>query len=219
VLDKSEGLWSESKHWKGIWRVERTAPRILKLCELHGEGAHDSENKAFNPLRWGHFSAQGDETRILRAGFETREEHLPIRPRQQVQQLSLTSPGCQAAGMPTQRPNCFLSIGQSQDRPLPATVLYPPASGMNLLPSSKFCSGLVVATPASYLGGSRVRISVQRPDIVTKIGKGQRHEDVLGEWRYSSTPPLTSALDGGEWSASCPGRFIPRERLPPVPTG
>jgi hypothetical protein len=25
---------------------------------------------------------------------------------------------------------------------------------------------------------------------------------------------LTSALDGGEWSASDPGRFIPRERAP-----
>jgi hypothetical protein len=25
---------------------------------------------------------------------------------------------------------------------------------------------------------------------------------------------LTSALDGGEWSASHPGRFIPRERAP-----
>jgi hypothetical protein len=25
---------------------------------------------------------------------------------------------------------------------------------------------------------------------------------------------LTSALDGGEWSASCPGRFIPREGAP-----
>jgi hypothetical protein len=25
---------------------------------------------------------------------------------------------------------------------------------------------------------------------------------------------LTSALDGGEWSASCPGRFTPRERVP-----
>jgi len=23
---------------------------------------------------------------------------------------------------------------------------------------------------------------------------------------------LTSALDGGEWFASCPGRFTPRER-------
>jgi hypothetical protein len=25
---------------------------------------------------------------------------------------------------------------------------------------------------------------------------------------------LTSALDGGEWSASQPGRFTPRERVP-----
>jgi hypothetical protein len=31
-------------------------------------------------------------------------------------------------------------------------------------------------------------------------------------WMYSSTHSLTSALDGGEWSASRPGRFIPRER-------
>jgi hypothetical protein len=33
-------------------------------------------------------------------------------------------------------------------------------------------------------------------------------------WRYSSTHSLTSALDGGEWSASCPGRFTPREGAP-----
>jgi len=36
----------------------------------------------------------------------------------------------------------------------------------------------------------------------------------LGEWRYSSTHSLTSALDGSEWSASRPGRFISRERAP-----
>jgi hypothetical protein len=40
------------------------------------------------------------------------------------------------------------------------------------------------------------------------------HEGVLREWRYSSAHSLTSALDGGEWSASRPGRFIPRERAP-----
>jgi hypothetical protein len=34
----------------------------------------------------------------------------------------------------------------------------------------------------------------------------------LGKWRYNSTHSLTSALDGGEWSASRPGRFTPRER-------
>jgi len=32
------------------------------------------------------------------------------------------------------------------------------------------------------------------------------------DWRYSSTHSLTSAVDGGEWSASRPGRFTPRER-------
>jgi hypothetical protein len=36
----------------------------------------------------------------------------------------------------------------------------------------------------------------------------------MGEWKYSSTHSLTSALDGGEWSASRPGRFIARERDP-----
>jgi hypothetical protein len=35
-----------------------------------------------------------------------------------------------------------------------------------------------------------------------------------GGWRYSSTHSLTSALDGGEWSASRPGRFTPTERAP-----
>jgi hypothetical protein len=38
-----------------------------------------------------------------------------------------------------------------------------------------------------------------------------RHEGILREWRYSSTHSLTSALDEGEWSASRPGRFTPRE--------
>jgi hypothetical protein len=33
------------------------------------------------------------------------------------------------------------------------------------------------------------------------------HEGVVGEWRYSSTHSLTSAIDGGELSASRPGRF------------
>jgi hypothetical protein len=40
------------------------------------------------------------------------------------------------------------------------------------------------------------------------------HESILGEWRYSFTHSLTSALDAGEWSASCPGCFTPSERAP-----
>jgi hypothetical protein len=34
----------------------------------------------------------------------------------------------------------------------------------------------------------------------------------MGEWRYSSTFLDLGQLDGGEWSASCPGRFTPGER-------
>jgi hypothetical protein len=34
----------------------------------------------------------------------------------------------------------------------------------------------------------------------------------IREWRCSSGHSLTSALDGGEWSASRLGRFTPRER-------
>jgi hypothetical protein len=36
----------------------------------------------------------------------------------------------------------------------------------------------------------------------------------IREWKYSSTHSLTSALDGGEWSVSRPGRFTPTERAP-----
>jgi hypothetical protein len=38
----------------------------------------------------------------------------------------------------------------------------------------------------------------------------------MGEWKYSSTHSLTLALDGGEWSASCPSCFTPRERAPGI---
>jgi hypothetical protein len=49
-----------------------------------------------------------------------------------------------------------------------------------------------------------------------------RHGGAWGERRYSSYSFLTSALDGGEWSASRPDRVLPRPRFapgkgPPVP--
>jgi hypothetical protein len=49
---------------------------------------------------------------------------------------------------------------------------------------------------------------------VLSFGKSPRHECVLGEWKYICTHCLTSALDGGEWSASRPGCFTPTERAP-----
>jgi hypothetical protein len=39
----------------------------------------------------------------------------------------------------------------------------------------------------------------------------------LGDRRYSSYSFLTSALEGGEWSASHPGRALLRGKEPPVP--
>jgi hypothetical protein len=36
----------------------------------------------------------------------------------------------------------------------------------------------------------------------------------MGKWLYNSAHSLTSALDGGEWSASRPGRYTSRERAP-----
>jgi hypothetical protein len=48
----------------------------------------------------------------------------------------------------------------------------------------------------------------------TNTGKGKGHprtghEGPEGEWRYSPTLSLTSALEGGGWSAPRPGRFTP----------
>jgi hypothetical protein len=41
----------------------------------------------------------------------------------------------------------------------------------------------------------------------------------MGKRRYSSYSYLTSALDGGEWSASRPGRALAPGKGPPVPIG
>jgi len=48
------------------------------------------------------------------------------------------------------------------------------------------------------------------------FNEAPRHEDVLGSGGALHAF-LTSALDGGERSASRPGRFTPRERAPLYP--
>jgi hypothetical protein len=50
-----------------------------------------------------------------------------------------------------------------------------------------------------------------------KSGPSTRHGGAWGERRYSSYSFTTSALDGGEWSESRPGRPLPPEKGPPVP--
>jgi hypothetical protein len=54
-----------------------------------------------------------------------------------------------------------------------------------------------------FLSPSRRRCSVTR------------HEGAWGERRYSSYSFSTSALDGGEWLASRPGRALPQGKRPP----
>jgi hypothetical protein len=49
---------------------------------------------------------------------------------------------------------------------------------------------------------------------VGAIGEVKVKQGVLGEWRYSSDHSVTSAVDGGELSASRPGHFTSRERAP-----
>jgi hypothetical protein len=46
--------------------------------------------------------------------------------------------------------------------------------------------------------------------VKSKIYSTLCHEDILGS--VGITPPfLSSVVVGGEWSASCPGHFTPRE--------
>jgi hypothetical protein len=47
------------------------------------------------------------------------------------------------------------------------------------------------------LGGVSVYSYYSKGKVVHVLNKAPRHEDVSGEWRYSSMHSLTSALDGG----------------------
>jgi hypothetical protein len=74
---------------------------------------------------------------------------------------------------------------------------------------------LASITCGQFLG----RLSDSNEDSKLKLSQcffnqSSLHDGVLWEWRYSSTHPLASALDGGEWSASRPGRYTLRERAP-----
>jgi hypothetical protein len=53
--------------------------------------------------------------------------------------------------------------------------------------------------------------------LIYSLNGAPRHEGVLGEWGYSAIHSLTSALDGGEWSASSPSRFTLQGKSPWYP--
>jgi hypothetical protein len=64
-------------------------------------------------------------------------------------------------------------------------------------------------THESCAGCSPGRGSTLTESRPCAFNRTPRHEGVLEEWRYSSMHSLTAAIDGGEWSASCSGCFIP----------
>jgi hypothetical protein len=64
----------------------------------------------------------------------------------------------------------------------------------------------------------------EKPQLVSFLNSGRsclatRHGGVWERRRYGFYSFLTSALDGGEWSASRPGRTLPPGKGPPVPIG
>jgi hypothetical protein len=72
------------------------------------------------------------------------------------------------------------------------------------------CPGFIFVSPAVDECVLKVKLSLC-------FNSAPRHEGVLGEWRYSSTHSLTSALVGGEWSASRSGRFTLQGKSPLYP--
>jgi hypothetical protein len=66
---------------------------------------------------------------------------------------------------------------------------------------------LGLSYPGSYSSTVKIKFTLC-------FNSAPSHEGVLGEWKYRSTHSLTSALDGGDWSASSSDHFNPRERVP-----
>jgi hypothetical protein len=82
-------------------------------------------------------------------------------------------------------------------------------------------AGFETATPATTDLRLRPRGRWDRL-IINTCTKKQSHNTLVkaqGERMYSSYSFTTSALDGGERSASRPGRVLPPGKDPPVPIG
>jgi hypothetical protein len=58
------------------------------------------------------------------------------------------------------------------------------------------------------------KILAEKPKVAVPL---HAMEALVGERRYSSYSFMISALDGGEWSASRPGRTLPPGKETPVP--
>jgi hypothetical protein len=80
--------------------------------------------------------------------------------------------------------------------PVTSFLLHP-----NIFPSTLFSNILTICK------GKNVKLSL------CLTHQALRHEDIWGEWMYRSMIFFTSALDGGEWLVSRPGRLTPGERV------
>ena len=64
--------------------------------------------------------------------------------------------------------------------------------------------------------GYQVQISIYDLSRESKVHPRTGREGPEGEQMYSSTLPSTSALDGGGWSTTRPGRFTPEKDPVPI---
>jgi hypothetical protein len=71
---------------------------------------------------------------------------------------------------------------------------------------------LTTLLPANRINSAYLLIKAKK-----QSSPATRHGGAWGEKSYSSYSLLTSVLDGGEWSASCPGRPLPRGKDPRYP--
>jgi hypothetical protein len=81
------------------------------------------------------------------------------------------------------------------------------------------CHCYVVSTLASYSRGPDLKLSPETGCYKGKAVPQHTYGGARGERSCSSYSFITSALDGGEWSVSCPGRALPPGKGPPVPIG
>jgi hypothetical protein len=70
--------------------------------------------------------------------------------------------------------------------------------------------------PFSYSGSVNFHCGTELSINKVKSDPATRHGGAWGERTYSSYSFSTSALDGGELSASRPGRALPPGKRPPV---
>jgi hypothetical protein len=89
-------------------------------------------------------------------------------------------------------------------------VLHTDSSKVVVIYPMKFNLYIAIKSNKIHLYSKKVKVKLKFSLCSTK----HHAMKAYWEWRYSSTYSLTSALDGGEWSTSRPGRFTPRERAP-----